>query len=271
MIQREVNAAVMFNCYEFTFNGESSYQYGLMVYDIGGVGQRDVSFGNRAEIVETRTSGRIRPIHFGVKYHEDPLEFQLVFGAEQALDRYELERVSYWLTGHQDYKWLSIGQPDLEKLQFRCMVTELTPISHGWLPVAFQATIRCDCPYAYSFPFRNQYTISGETGILLRNDSSVREWIRPELTFVPAAGTSELVLVNADDGDRQFRLSGIPESVTVTVDNDTGIITTAPTEHNLYGGFDLQFFRLVSGDNHIKATGDGTLTISGRFLYNTAG
>lgn len=46
----------MFNCYEFTFDGESSAMYGLMVYDIGGRGQSDVSFGNKASIVETRTN-----------------------------------------------------------------------------------------------------------------------------------------------------------------------------------------------------------------------
>lgn len=145
----------MFNCYEFTFDGESSAMYGLMVYDIGGRGQSDVSFGNKASIVETRTNNRIQPIYFGTNYHSKPLEFKLVFGAERELDRYELEDIAYWLTGRKEYKWLSIGQQDMEQLQFRCMVTELTPISHGWLPVAFQATIQCDCPYAYSYPFES--------------------------------------------------------------------------------------------------------------------
>ena len=83
----------MFNCYEFTFDGESSAMYGLMVYDIGGRGQSDVSFGNKASIVETRTNNRIQPIYFGTNYHSKPLEFKLVFGAERELDRYELEDI----------------------------------------------------------------------------------------------------------------------------------------------------------------------------------
>ena len=70
----------MFNCYEFTFDGESSAMYGLMVYDIGGRGQSDVTFGNKASIVETRTNNRIQPIYFGTNYHSKPLEFKLVFG-----------------------------------------------------------------------------------------------------------------------------------------------------------------------------------------------
>ena len=75
----------MFNSYEFTFAGESCFQYGLMIYDIDGHSQSDVAFGNTADVIETRTLNRIQPIHFGVNYHDSPLEFQLVFGAEDYL------------------------------------------------------------------------------------------------------------------------------------------------------------------------------------------
>lgn len=261
----------MFNCYEFTFDGESSAMYGLMVYDIGGRGQSDVSFGNKASIVETRTNNRIQPIYFGTNYHSKPLEFKLVFGAERELDRYELEDIAYWLTGRKEYKWLSIGQQDMEQLQFRCMVTELTPISHGWLPVAFQATIQCDCPYAYSYPFEKQYTISGETTILFRNESSVREYLKPEISFAPASSTRTLSLVNLNDDNREFKLTGIPSGASIFVNNSNGIIQELSSGYNLYDGFNLNFFRLVHGDNNIKVTGGGVLTISGRFLYNVAG
>lgn len=261
----------MFNCYEFTFAGESSAMYGLMVYDIGSKGQSDVSFGNKASIVETRINNRIQPIYFGTNYHNKPLEFKLVFGAEKELDRYELENIAYWLTGHKEYQWLSIGQQDLEQLQFRCLVTELTPISHGWLPVAFQATIQCDCPYAYSYPFEKQYTISGETNILFRNESSVREYLKPELSFVPSMGTTEFSIVNLDDDNRKFELTRIPNDCSIWVDNSNGIIQELNNGYNLYDGFNLNFFRLVHGDNNLRVTGDGVLTIAGRLLYNVAG
>ncbi len=169
--------------------------YGLMIYDIDGDGQSPVSFGNRGDIVETRTNCRIQPLHFGVNYHKKPLEFKLVFGTDRMLDRYEMENIAMWLTGHQSYQWLSIDQYDLEHVQFRCLITELTPIFHGWLPVAFEANVVCDCPYAYGYPFSKQYTISGKTNILFRNDSTVREFIKPTLTFVPASGTSSISII----------------------------------------------------------------------------
>lgn len=75
----------MFNTYEFSFAGESSLMYGLMVYDFGDTSQSNVGFGNSASIVETRLNNRIQPVHFGVNYHSNPLEFKLVFGADRAL------------------------------------------------------------------------------------------------------------------------------------------------------------------------------------------
>lgn len=247
--------------------------YGLMIYDLGGNGQNDVAFGNKASIVERRISNRIRPIHFGVKYHETPLQFKLVFGSERALDRYELEDISFWLTGHQDYQWLSIDQPDMELYQFRCLITELTPLTHGWLPVAFEATVVCDCPYAYGFEFEKQYQINGETSILFRNESSVREWIKPCISFDPSVGTSRLSIVNRSDNDREFLMQNIPTSdgISISVDNSNGIIREKTYGYNLYDGFNLCFFRLVHGDNWLVVNGNGILTLSGRFLYNVAG
>lgn len=261
----------MFNTYEFSFAGESSLMYGLMVYDFGGTSQSNVGFGNSASIVETRLNNRIQPVHFGVNYHSNPLEFKLVFGADRALDRYELENISFWLTGHQEYQWLSIDQPDLERVQFRCLITSLTPLAHGWLPVAFEATIRCDCPYAYGFPFEKSYQIKDVTRLLFRNESSMREYLKPVISFKPNPGITELKIVNKNDNNRTFSLSGLSSNMDIVIDNNNGIIQETNYGYNLYDGFNLNFFRLVHGDNILEVTGDGVLTISGRFLYNVAG
>jgi hypothetical protein len=245
--------------------------YGLMMYDYDNNSQSNVAFGNKANIVETRTNNRVQPIHFGVNYHSGALEFKLIFGSDRALDRYELENVSFWLTGHQQYQWLSIDQPDMERIQFRCLITQLTPLAYGWLPVAFEATVTCDCPYAYGFPFEKNYIVNGATNILFRNESSTREFIKPMLTFVPSSNTKSLSIINHDDSDRLFEIHDLPSSICIIVDNKNGIIRETNRGYNLYKGFNLNFFRFVHGDNNLEVVGDGTLTISGRFLYNVAG
>lgn len=99
-----------------------------------------------------------------------------------------------WLTGHQQYQWLTIDQPDLDGVMFHCLVTSLTPISYGWLPYGFEVEIVCDCPYAYGFPFEKQFAVSGETEILFRNEGSVREYLKPQLLLILIPEYPKLVL-----------------------------------------------------------------------------
>lgn len=242
-----------------------------MLYDIGGKGQSDVSFGNKAEIVETRTARRVQPLHFGANYNKTPLEFKLVFGRDHPIDRFEMENIAYWLTGHQDYQWLSIDQPDLDHVQFRCLITELSPITNGWTPVAFEATVRCDCPYAYSRPYSYSYNINGSADIVFHDSGSVHEFTRPTICFTPSTASSALRIVNADDGGRTFELKDIPADSSIIIKNASGIITEVNHGYNLYRGFNMYFFRTVHGDNHLHIEGNGELTISGRFLHNVAG
>ena len=99
----------------------------------------------------------------------------------------------------------------------------------------------------------------------------MREFIKPTITFVPSVGVTTLSIVNHNDRDREFRIDDIPSSSVVEVNNLSGILLEKRYGRNLYDGFNLNFFRLVHGDNNLTVTGNGTLTISGRFLYNVAG
>lgn len=245
--------------------------YGLFVCDFGGSAQEDVSFGNHAEIVEAKTVNQIRPIHFGVNYHEDPLEFPLVFGANRNLDRYEMQSVALWLTGHQNYQWLQIDQPDMQNVLYHCLITDLQPITVGWIPHAFRATIRCDCPYAYSQEFEQTYNITDKTEILFRNESTIHDYFKPRLTIKPASGVTDITISNTSDNDRTLQFTDLPASnIEIFMDNEHGIITET-SGYNLYDNFNMNFFRCVYGDNILEVDGNCEITISGRFLYNVAG
>ena len=123
----------MFKSYEFTYAGMPASMFGMYIADMSSNKHSANSFGNKANLVETRLANRVAPIHYGVRYNDSPLSFTLIFGADHKLDRYEMQAVSKWLTGYQEYQWLSIDQPDMEHIQFRCLVQELTPISAGCL------------------------------------------------------------------------------------------------------------------------------------------
>ncbi len=262
----------MFKACEFTFAGKSSVMFGLVVCDFESHSQSNVGFGNNASIIESRTNTRVDPIHLGVNYHGSPLEFKLVFGAERALDRYELESVAMWLTGHQEYQWLTIDQDDLRHVQYKCLITSMTPLSFGWYPHAFEATVRCDCSYAYGYPFTREFLVSGSGQFTFQNESSVREYVKPELFIQVNSGATSLSIINHSDNDREFSLTTLPAAGgQVYVDNANGIIQDTVGGINLYNGFNMNFFRLVHGTNRLTMTGRCVVTMKGRLYHNTAG
>lgn len=258
----------MYRSYEFTFADTPASIYGMFVCDIGRKNHSDNEFGNKANIVETRIANRITPLHFGVRYHDEPLTFTLIFGSEQYMDRYQIQEVSNWLTGYQDYQWLSIDQPDMEHIQFRCLIESLTPISIRWLPIAFEAKVICDCPYGYSFPFEEKISVNGTKSYRFYNDSTIRENLRPEMKIMLASGCKNFSITNKTTGT-SIQFTALPSGgITILVDNENEILQDAYGQYDLYEHFNFQFLELASGDNQLVFEGTGTVVISGRYLYN---
>lgn len=258
----------MYSSYEFTFADIPASIYGMFVCDIGSKKHTDNDFGNKANIVEKRIANRITPLHYGVRYHDEPLTFSLIFGSEDYMDRYQIQEVSNWLTGYQDYQWLSIDQPDMEHIQFRCLIQSLTPISIQWLPIAFEAKIVCDCPYGYSYPFEEKIPVNGKIDYRFYNDSSIRENLKPDMKITVDSGCSKFSIKNKTTGIL-MEFDGLPGGgTTIMVDNENEILTEANSRYDLYEYFNFQFMDFQSGDNQLEITGIGTVVINGRYLYN---
>lgn len=258
----------MYKNYEFTFADMPASIFGMFVCDIGNKSHSDNEFGNRANIVETRIANRITPLHYGVRYHDEPLRFTLIFGSEQYMDRYQMQEVANWLTGYQEYQWLSIDQPDMENIQFHCLIESLTPISIRRLPIAFEAKIVCDCPYGYSYPFEQEIQVDGSAELRFYNDSTIKEHLSPDLKVELSPDCRDFAIVNQTTG-AEMRFETLPAGgITILADNENKVLRDANGQYDLYDFFNFQFFDLASGDNYLTVEGTGIVTISGRYLYN---
>ena len=243
----------------------------LMIYNIGSYSQDDADF-SVGEIVEDRIARRYDALHYGLVQNE-PLQFTMVFGidpddlvGESCFTRAEISKITQWLTGHQDYKILTIDQDDMTDFRFHAMVTGLKLIANGGLPTAFSAEITCDSPFAYRNPitYTSHLTSSGAL-LSIENESMTNGYFYPVFT-VTMAGASFIQFVNTTDGNRTMRLGTVQnpipsESATITIDCRNQIIT-ASTGYNLYPGFNMKFLRLAPGTNSITITTDGTGTLS---------
>lgn len=268
----------------FSFNGIPCEEFGLSIYDIGGTSQGNSGqIASTGEIIEDWIPTKSKSFFYGIKQNT-PLSFKMIFGVdpelnqqngfptmEDFLDRWEIARISNWLTGHSDNrKWLEIEQPDMETVRFFCTITDLEIITHGWYPWAFSCTVTCDSPYGYMFPKIYKYTCSELNDVSLYNKSLVNEFYYPKMEIVPK-DDGDVSIINESDGNRSFVLKNISENLgTITVDNEREIIKTSDGR-NIYDNFNFNFFRLKPGTNKLALSGSFELKICCEFPVNVGG
>jgi len=261
---------------EFIFDGIPCSEFGMMVYHFGSSGQDDVSFQN-GSIVEDRISSRYDALTYGLVQNQS-LEYTLVFGANMesmdansSLDRYDVESIAAWLTGHSVRKWLVISQSDMEPFRYKCMISELKLITYGDMPWAFSCTVSCDSPFAYRLPEEFAYMVSGETEVRLFNRSSYNGFYRPKME-ITIHGDDGISIQNLSDNNRTFQFSELPggRSLVIYVDNQNQVITNN-MDLNLYPCFNMKFMRLVRGDNILKLAGHAEVKFICEFPANIGG
>lgn len=263
---------------EFSFNGRPSREFGMVVYDLDSHRQDETfRFASAKKILEDRLEGRSTPLTYGRK-QGDPMQFTLVFGPKDEeglpnfLDRWDMERIANWLTAPQGYSWLEIEQPDLQDVRYRCAITELESISFGMHPLAFQCTVTCDSPYAYSYPEVYSLNLTGgEKKVLLKNRSTGDEFYYPRLEIETNGGTEFSIVNHSIDGE-EFALQNLPPSIyQIFVDAENEVITTSLDTLNPYECFNFCYLRLRRGDNVLSLKGHGLVKIICEFPRNIGG
>ncbi|MBQ8619046.1 MAG: hypothetical protein IJ418_16240 [Clostridia bacterium] len=261
---------------EFVFDGIPCSEYGLMVYHFGSEGQEDVDFQS-GEIIEDRISSRYDALTYGLVQNTS-LEYTLVFGANMesidanaSLDRYDVEAIASWLTGHQTLKWLMICQNDMEPFRYKCAISELRLITYGDMPWAFSCKVSCDSPFAYRMPTEYSFSVNGELQARLFNRSSYNGFYRPNME-ISLHGSNSISIQNISDGGRIFKFSALPNgnSLKIYIDNKNQVITNN-MDLNLYPYFNMKFMRLIRGDNVLKITGKAEVKFICEFPVNIGG
>lgn len=260
-----------FTAYEFTFNGKSCRQFGLIMYDFNGSDREGGTHtaGGKPQ-VET-VFRQHRSLLRGVE-DDEKLSFQLSFGLcpdrmerRKFLDRFEIERIAAWLTGHREWGWMTIEQYDLAHVRYRCIITDLKEISSGWDTYGFTCTVQCDSHYAYMFPRTYKYHCDSTLDIDFFSRSSMNQPYCPTI-IISNIKSGDIAVVCKEDEGRGPVFKGLPNesSLSVTLDGTKEMLTSS-TGQNLYPYFNFQFLRLYRGENHLTITGNCDLAITCEF------
>lgn len=261
---------------EFSFDGVPCSEFGLMVYNFESKEQDSVSFGN-GDIIEDRLQTRYDSLMYGFDQNK-ALEYTLVFGANfesidvgQSIDRFDIEAISSWLTGHNTWKWLTITQDDMETFRYKCVITDLEPVIEGMMPWGFTCKVTCDSQFAYTLPEKFNLDVSSTMKYSLFNRSSYNGYYYPSINIMMRSGNS-FSIINHSDNDRLFEFKELPtsESLVIDIDNKNQVITNN-LNMNLYPYFNKKFMRFVRGNNHLTISGDAFVKIVCEFPVNIGG
>lgn len=265
----------------FTYAGVNSDEYDLMIYWIGDPGTVDEGVWT-VDIEEERIPLRTDPILLGLNANQ-PLEYEMIIGSRDYIDRETVEQILDWLTSYETYQWLEIDQDDLSDWRYKALFQNVEMTSVNSMPFAFKCTVVLDSQFGYSYPTTFSFEIQGgkaisSTGIeqdfvTMSNDSSYNGYIYPKITVNAAIGSS-FAIINASDNGRKFQMFIPSEYVTnddaenavIVIDNKNMIIQCNSDNVNIYNMFadeagNHYFFRLVKGDNILTFEGDALITI----------
>lgn len=258
----------------FSFDGVSCEEFGLMLYDFNNTTQGNSKFAS-LDTLEDRVYQRPRSLLYGTTY-KNPLEFRLIFGvnenraaAGRDIDREEMAIVSSWLMGHQSYRWLTVDQPDMINMRYRCVITDLEMIEIGFSKWAYSCTVRCDSPYAYLYPQKFTFTVDGISTVQICSRSTANDVYYPhvEITLDDCAN---LTITNTSIG-RTFSLKNLPNtSDVITLNGETGVLSSQ-SGTSIYPYCNFHWPCLTRGYNNLTITGNGTFVFTCEFPVNIGG
>lgn len=270
-----------FTAYEFTFNGRSCREFDLILCDFNGSDREGGTHTSSGKPQVETVFRQHRSLLRGVE-DDEKLSFQLSIwlcpdriDRRQFLDRFEIEAISAWLTGHRGWGWMTIVQDDLAHVRYRCMITDLKEVSSGWDTYGFTCMVQCDSHYAYMLPQEYKYSCAGALNVDFFNRSSMNDPYFPSLVIEPL-GSGGVSIINQSlggvgpaFGDLAYingeKLGPLPSLDQLAIELDENGVLTNSDGVNLYPYYNFERLGLARGDNKLVVTGKCNLTIRCEF------
>jgi len=265
----------------FNFNGISSYEKGLMIYDFSSLASQENSkISSSVTKIQDKISRRYDSLLYGVTQN-DSLKYKLVFGTDNLtgnqipFGRYDIQDVADWLTRVSGFEWLEIEQADMENVRYKCTISDLEVIQIGNESYGYSCVVETDSPFAYLFPETHTYTTTAlqgsQTISILSKASNIGYYYPSSMTITLPAGVTSIKLKNITDNNHEMIFTGFTNvsGITINIDNLNQIVTSSTG--NMYQYFNFNFFRLLRGDNSILISGASSVSVICEFPVNVGG
>lgn len=249
---------------DFTFNGKNSksdFGYIIVSFDkSSGFSEPDIA--QSLDVTKENVGNNPKAKLIELSY-EDVLQpcFGLMKCDGEAFTKEEIRNIHKWLMVNE-YTTLLINNSLCNNVHFNAITTniEIKKINGGVVGVA--VTFECDSPYGYETA-STSYTISGNKTFILNNTSD--GFLNNEIYIKPY-----IKIKKEDSGDftiqnitlNQTTVLNLLNQEEIIMDCENMVLSSSISNRNLYSKFNRVWVSLALGNNSIKVTGNGTITVS---------
>lgn len=249
---------------DFTFNGKNSksdFGYIIVSFDkSSGFSEPDTA--QSLEVTKENVGNNPKAKLIELSY-EDVLQpcFGLMKCDGEAFSKKEIRDIHKWLMVNE-YTTLLINNSVCNNVHFNAITTNIEIKKFNGSIVGVSVTFECDSPYGYDTA-STSYTISGNKTFILNNTSddflNNEIYIKPYIKIIKE-GSGDFTIKNTTLN--QTTVLNLLNQEEVIMDCENMILSSSISNRNLYSKFNRVWISLALGNNSIKVTGNGTITIS---------
>ncbi len=240
------------HCINFTYDGESAEEHGVMICSFDGAEDGTFTAGSKVEMSTVKAPNRNRWMRTNAVYSEqltfsfsickhtcNSVEKDMFFSAE------DQARITRWLC-RKNFYYLSFDQEGFENIYYHAFLTVERRLAGG-LVIGYDITATCDAPWGYS---NKRHAVVNSEKTRIFNASDEVGGLLPEEVKIKVAAAGDVSITNlmTKETPTNVQVTKIAnccagEIITLT---DRLSIYSNTAHVNLYNDFNWEFVRLYS-------------------------
>lgn len=250
----------MFNATYFTYDGVLSARYKLKIASFDDDQTSETNVFSQ-DITTSKPLYRDKYVVSSVNYSGAP-EVEMSVISAVIIDDVNKRKILNWLCQGNDFKKLIIHKQEVENFYYMCKFKNVSEITVNGYCVGFKLVALLDSPYQYGNPSIAKLESgvhSGDELSIINYSDFTDKYMYPLIKF-KLNNTGNVTIINTTDNEnREFIIADVLAGKEITIDNDLRIIDG---DGAFLSNFNKNWLRLKNGENKLKITIDGEISIS---------
>lgn len=252
-----------------------AYNHGVMIGSFNTTMGSQESLGFTSSTQEVFVGDNPIPIYLGDNYSEKlTFTFTLIKSSSVHFNRNlseyfsenECRAIIRNLTSKRGYQWLQIVHTNIdEEFFYNAKVNNISYEKIGGSVAGIVVDVECDSCFAWSKEY--SVPIAAKANIpfyIFNNTDDLVNYIYPMCTIVPSS-SGTLEILNHSDNEWTTSIKNVQSQESITMDSKNEILSSTSPSHTLIlNDFNLNWIRLIPGQNKITSNMDARFTFTYR-------